>query len=231
MLERKISITTIITFSSYMAYMCYRFGESIFYGYPITLIWTDLNNLVSTLLQNSIILLAYFGMLWVAIKRKETILYNLLMILFAISGAIAVNYDYFIEDYQGVLLCVAIFIFVFTLSSLIQTVMEYEAVGRSVNLTCGVLLVAFCGLATLTGNYFASIKTLMVDSQNLIIVADYKDKVVKIKCNRNGDRQIIVSSLDDNNLKSVPNNFFKRDWLVGKCVKEKESVNVDPLFV
>jgi hypothetical protein len=170
-------------------------------------------------------------MVSVDIRGSKTFTYNMIMIIFALGGAIASNYDYFIKDYQGVLLCIVLFGFIFALSSLIKKIILYKKEGRKLHSVSSALLFVFCGLGILTGNYFASVKTLMVDSRNSIIVADYKDKVVKIKCNEDGERQIIVSPLDDNNLRVIPNDYFKRDWLVGKCIKEKESVNIVPLFV
>lgn len=47
-LESNISIITLITFMSYATYVFYKLGNSVYYGYPISLIWIDFNSLVLT---------------------------------------------------------------------------------------------------------------------------------------------------------------------------------------
>lgn len=80
-LDNNISIITLLTFLSYATYITFKFGESIYYGYPTSLIWIDLNSLLLMILQNSIIIVAIVLLLRSAFKSTNGFLKNIFIII------------------------------------------------------------------------------------------------------------------------------------------------------
>ncbi|MDE9447960.1 hypothetical protein KKJ04_21120 [Xenorhabdus bovienii] len=216
-IKKEISIPSILVFLSYVTYVFYKFGESIYFGYPINLIWTDINTLIISLLQSSIILLAFFMVISVSIQRNTTIAQNMTIISGGIIGATILRYESILDDIPDLILTLIIFFLLFSLSRCLKKLIPYES--NKLLSKWGILsFLLLCLLSFFTGNCFAPIKNLIIDSDNNMIVGDFKDSVIKISCTPRGEKKVTISKLENEEIKSVPNTLLKRDWLVGHCI-------------
>lgn len=125
-LESNISITTLITFMSYATYVFYKLGNSVYYGYPISLIWIDFNSLVLTLVQNAIIIIAVFLLLRNAYRSSNTLFHHITIISAGMMAPMLILGDILLE-WKFFIINLILFVSIFLLNSCLKKIFQEKS--------------------------------------------------------------------------------------------------------
>lgn len=211
-LEHKISTITILTGLAYVAYISIRFGESVYFGYPVDFIWTDINSLLIALMKNSLIILALSWVIYKSIISGSGFISNLASLVGGVLGTSLWNVKIFIGSFSGVAIMVLIFLLIFASASLIKKITSKADSGSNLVLAF-IMYVIMC---ILIGNWWSSILPVLINEKDEIIVANYKDKIIKIGCH-NGVKKVSLSTLGDIEIKTTTHPNLKRDGFGSNC--------------
>ena len=125
-LESNISIITLITFMSYATYVFYKLGNSVYYGYPISLIWIDFNSLVLTLVQNAIIIIAVFLLLRNAYRSSNTLFHHITIISAGMMAPMLILGDILLE-WKFFIINLILFVSIFLLNSCLKKIFQEKS--------------------------------------------------------------------------------------------------------
>lgn len=214
-LENKISLITLLTGLAYVAYMSVRFGESIYYGYPVEFIWTDINSLLVSLVKSSFVILFVSCLIYRSIISGREFISNIIGVVGGILGASLWNLKRVMGDIQGVIIAVLIFLIVFASAHLIKKVID--DVNNVRNLFFAFLVYVL--MCVLLGNWWSSILPVLTNGKGELIVANYKDQVIKIVCIK-GNKKVILSTLGDLEISKTRHTYLERNWFESRCANE-----------
>lgn len=214
-LENNISIFTVITLLSYATFVFYKIGSSFYYGYPIGLVWMDFNSLISTLIQNSIIIIGLILFFRNIFRRDESFIQN----CFVITSAIV--FPTFLLGsgtfkWQIAIINIIFYVLVFSLSSFIKKSVKENR--REIFTKWKIIsLVNYFIFVFYLGNYSPDLLNVMYTDKNEMIVSTYGGDSILLFCDVYGNKKLKIESLSGKEIRSGKNNFLQRDWFSGKC--------------
>ena len=154
-LESNISIITLITFMSYATYVFYKLGNSVYYGYPISLIWIDFNSLVLTLVQNAIIIIAVFILLRNAYRSSNTLFHNITVISTGMMAPMLILGDILME-WKFFIINLILFVSIFLLNSCLKKTFQEKSKSLFSKWSVWTLITYFF-IAFYIGNYMPKV--------------------------------------------------------------------------
>lgn len=215
-LESNISIITLITFLSYATYVFYKLGNSVYYGYPISLIWIDFNSLVLTLVQNAIIIIAVFLLLRNAYRSSNTLFHNIaiisagMMVPMLILGDILLEWKFFIIN-------LILFVSIFFLNSCLKKIFQEKSKSFFSKWAAWTLITYFF-LVFYLGNYTPNIFNHIYTVEDEIIISTNGSEALLLSCDSEGNKTIKIKSILDKKIHSKSNDILVRNWFVSECL-------------
>ncbi len=215
-LENNISIITLVTFLSYVTYVFYKMGNSVYFGYPLSLIWVDFNSLVLTIVQNSIIIVAIFILLRSAYRSRNGLLQNIIVISVGMIAPMIIFGDLSLE-WKALVINLLLFSLVFLLNTCLKRTLQEKSYTIFSKwglrtLLCYLLLVLYIG------NYSPSIFNSAYIDGNEIIVSTNGSEALLLSCDSDGNKVIKIKSILDKKINSQNNGILVRNWLVSECI-------------
>ncbi|WP_409076059.1 hypothetical protein ACF2G4_20215 (plasmid) [Pantoea sp. C3] len=214
----KIPFLTVLTFLSYITYFSYKAGESYFYGYPISLIQVDFSTLIFTLMRVSIFLLFFAGIMWFFIASKSTFWDSLVFSTF--SYVFVQVMDYFARgefNFKSMVVSLSLFVVVFALCHFNKTLLNKEiATSQKKGAAIGSLL-GLVAISFFTGNYFGPLLSVMEDNEGNVIISEFKDGFLTLKCHNNLSKSFTVIDIKDKKLSNINHEYLVRRFMAGEC--------------
>lgn len=214
-LDNNISIITLLTFLSYATYITFKFGESIYYGYPTSLIWIDLNSLLLMILQNSIIIVAIVLLLRSAFKSTNGFLKNIFIIIIGMMMPIFIIGDISLE-WKNAVITLLMFSIVFLLNSCLKKSIKEKGGSYFSKWNLRTLLLYFL-LVLYIGNYSPSLLGSLFTDDGEMIVSTNGSEAVLLSCDKEGNKVIQVKSILDEKLSKKTNDMLTRNWFYSEC--------------
>ncbi|MGX4867720.1 hypothetical protein ACUYFY_16940 [Enterobacter kobei] len=215
-LENNISIITLVTFLSYVTYVFYKIGNSVYFGYPLSLIWVDFNSLVLTVVQNSIIIVAIFLLLRSAYRSSYGLLHNIFVISAGMIAPMIIFGDLSLE-WRVLVINLILFTIIFLLNTCLKRTLQQKE--YTIFSKWGVrTLLSYLLLVFYIGNYYPSIFDSAYTDENQIIVSTNGSEALLLSCDRNGNKVIKINSILNKKIYSQSNDILVRNWFVSECV-------------
>lgn len=214
-LENNISIITLVTFLSYVTYVFYKIGNSVYFGYPLNLIWVDFNSLVLTLAQNSIIIVAIFLLLRSAYRNRNGLTHN----IFTISIGMIVPMMFFGDlpfEWKALVINLILFSLIFLLNTCLKRTLQEKTYTIFSKWGMRTLL-SYLLLVFYIGNYYPTIFNSAYTDENEIIVSTNGSEALLVSCDREGNKVIKIKSILDKKIHSQSNNILVRNWFESEC--------------
>lgn len=214
----KVPFLTVLTFLSYITYFSFKTGESLFYGSPISLIQVDFTTLVFSLLRVAIFLVFLAAIVGYFIVTKSKFVNATVVSVFGFSIVSFVNW-YRGGEFDVVTFTVSILVYVVVYSAahFTRNVLVGDG-GLSGNrasaigsLVCLVIISFFCG------NYFGSYPIIMKDRGGNVIISEFKDGFLTLKCHDDLKKSFLVMDIKDKVLTEVDKKYLVRKFLIGEC--------------
>lgn len=215
-LENNISIITLITFLSYATYVFYKIGNSVYYGYPISLIWIDFNSLVITLMQNAIIIIAVFLLLRNAYRSSNNLFHNITVISSGMMAPILILGDIFLE-WKFFVINLILFTLIFLLNSCLKKTLQEKSKSFFSKWTVRTLITYFF-LVFYIGNYTPNIFEHIYINEKEMIISTNGSQALLLSCDREGNKTIKIKSILDKNIHSKSNDILVRNWFISECL-------------
>lgn len=215
-LESNISIITLITFLSYATYVFYKLGNSVYYGYPISLIWIDFNSLVLTLVQNAIIIIAVFLLLRNAYRSSNTLFHNITVISVGMMAPMLILGDILLE-WKFFIINLILFVSIFLLNSCLKKTFQEKAKSFFSKWTFWTLITYFF-LAFYMGNYTPNVFNHIYTGEGEIIISTNGSEALLLACDSEGNKTIKIKSILDKEIHSNSNDILVRNWFVSECL-------------
>lgn len=221
-LDSNISIITLLTFLSYATYITFKFGESIYYGYPTSLIWIDLNSLLLMILQNSIIIVAIVLLLRSAFKSTNSFLKNIVIITIGMMTPMLILGDIYLE-WEKTVISLILFVIIFLLNSCLKKAIKEKNSSYYSKWNLRTLLLYFL-LVLYIGNYSPSLLGSLFTDDGKMIVSTNGSEAVLLSCDKEGNKVIQVKSILDEKISKKANDILTRNWFYSEC-KFYNSIN------
>lgn len=215
-LESNISIITLITFLSYATYVFYKLGNSVYYGYPISLIWIDFNSLVLTLVQNAIIIIAVFLLLRNAYRSSNTLFHNIAIISAGMMAPMLILGDILLE-WKFFIINLILFVSIFFLNSCLKKIFQEKSKSFFSKWAAWTLITYFF-LVFYLGNYTPSIFNHIYTVEDEIIISTNGSEALLLSCDSEGNKTIKIKSILDKKIHSKSNDILVRNWFVSECL-------------
>lgn len=215
-LESNISIITLITFLSYATYVFYKLGNSVYYGYPISLIWIDFNSLVLTLVQNAIIIIAVFLLLRNAYRSSNTLFHNITVISVGMMAPMLILGDILLE-WKFFIINLILFVSIFLLNSCLKKTFQEKEKSFFSKWTFWTLITYFF-LAFYMGNYTPNVFNHIYTGEGEIIISTNGSEALLLACDSEGNKTIKIKSILDKEIHSNSNDILVRNWFVSECL-------------
>lgn len=215
-LESNISIITLITFLSYATYVFYKLGNSVYYGYPISLIWIDFNSLVLTLVQNAIIIIAVFLLLRNAYRSSNTLFHNIAIISAGMMAPMLILGDILLE-WKFFIINLILFVSIFFLNSCLKKIFQEKSKSFFSKWATWTLITYFF-LVFYLGNYTPSIFNHIYTVEDEIIISTNGSEALLLSCDSEGNKTIKIKSILDKKIHSKSNDILVRNWFVSECL-------------
>lgn len=214
----RIPILTALTFLSYITYFSYKTGESFFYGYPISFIQVDFSTLIFTLMRVSILLLLFAGIMWFFIVTKSTYWDSFFFSAFSYIFVSGIDYlvrgEFDIKSgFVNLLMLSVVFVlchFYIKLSA--KDVALREKIRPALGSMLGLIIISF-----FMGNYFGPMFSIMEDNEGNVIVSEFKDGFLTLKCYDDLSKSFSVIDIKDKKLNNVSRDYLTRHFIVGEC--------------
>lgn len=215
-LENNISIITLVTFLSYVTYVFYKMGNSVYFGYPLSLIWVDFNSLVLTIVQNSIIIVAIFILLRSAYRSPNGLFQNIFVISIGMIAPMMIFGDLSLE-WRVLVINFILFAIIFLLNTCVKRTLQEKK--YTIFSKWGVwTLLSYLLLVFYIGNYYPSIFNSAYTDETEIIVSTNGSEALLLSCDRDGNKVIKIKSILDTKIHSQSNDILVRNWFVSECV-------------
>lgn len=215
-LENNIPIITLVTFLSYVTYVSYKIGNSIYFGYPLSLIWVDFNSLVLMIVQNSIIIVAIFILLRSAYRSSNGLLHNIFVISVGMIAPMIIFGDLSLR-WKVIVMNLILFTMIFLLNTCLNRALQEKT--HTIFSKWGMrALLSYLFLVFYIGNYYPSIFNSIYTDENEIIVSTNGSEVLLLSCDSDGNKVIKIKSILDKKIHSQSNEILVRNWLVSECI-------------
>ncbi|WP_413499197.1 hypothetical protein [Buttiauxella gaviniae] len=228
-IDNKISFISLLTFLAYVSFLSYKFGECIFYGYPIELIWTDTSNLISILVKNMVIIFGCLYLIYASFKRSSSLLENIFIIACGMLGILFFDFRRFATEWQGVLLIFIQFAIIFSISSCLKKSFSNDKKFRNVWNIYAVVL--FCIGSALLGNLNPTLSKVFMDSSQNIVAGNFKDYAIKVSCDYTGKKKIHLSTYENIDANVLQNTILTRNWFWGVCKPTPQPIIFNNHFI
>lgn len=215
-LESNISIITLITFMSYATYVFYKLGNSVYYGYPISLIWIDFNSLVLTLVQNAIIIIAVFLLLRNAYRSSNTLFHHITIISAGMMAPMLILGDILLE-WKFFIINLILFVSIFLLNICLKKIFQEKSKSFFSKWAAWTLITYFF-LAFYIGNYTPNIFNHIYTGEDEIIISTNGSEALLLSCDIEGNKTIKIKSILDKKIHSKSNDILVRNWFVSECL-------------
>lgn len=217
----KVPILTFLTFVSYVTYFSYKAGESVFFGSPVSLIQVDFTTLIFTLLRVSIILLALSFIVWFFIVTDSGFLNSTRVSIIAFAFVNLFNWltgkgFSFKTFIISILVYVLVYGFCHFAKDLISGVGAIRDKKNSLFGFSSLLLI----ISFLSGNYFGPSFNILKDAEGNVIISEYKDGFLSMKCHSDFSKTYSVIEIKGKVLSKVDKDYFVRNDLKGECNKK-----------
>ena len=214
----KVPLLTILTFVSYITYFSYKAGEAVFFGNPISLIQVDFSTLIFTLLRVSVILLGLSFIVWFFIATDSKFVDSTRMSVIAI---ILMNAFFWVTgkgfNLKSLLVSIAVYVLVYGFCHFTRDIIS--GVGEVKDKKYSILGFSLCLIiiSFLIGNYFGPYFQMLKDTESNVVISEYKDGFLTMKCHPDFSKTFAVLDLKSKVLKDVDVNYLVRKNLVGEC--------------
>ncbi|ELV2798315.1 hypothetical protein QNS20_004609 [Enterobacter ludwigii] len=214
-LENNISIITLVTFLSYVTFVFYKIGNSLYFGYPVNLIWVDFNSLVLTLAQNSIIIVAIFLLLRSAYRSTNGLIHNIFIISVGMIAPMMFFGDLAFE-WKALVINLILFSLIFLLNTCLKRTLQEKT--YTIFSKWGVrTLLSYLLLVFYIGNYYPTLFKSAYTDENEIIVSTNGSEALLVSCDREGNKVIKIKSILDKKIHSQNNDILVRNWYESEC--------------
>ncbi len=205
-LESNISIITLITFMSYATYVFYKLGNSVYYGYPISLIWIDFNSLVLTLVQYAIIIIAVFLLLRNAYRSSNTLFHHITIISAGMMAPMLILGDILLE-WKFFIINLILFVSIFLPNSCLKKIFQEKSKSFFSKWAAWTLITYFF-LTFYIGNYTPNIFNHIYTGEDEIIISTNGSEALLLSCDIEGNKTIKIKSILDKKLHSKSNDIL-----------------------
>lgn len=214
----KVPFLTFLTFVSYVTYFSYKAGESLFYGNPISLIQVDFITLIFTLLRVSIILMLLAFIAWFFIATDSRFLSSTQVSVFALA---IVNAFEFINGndfrFKSFIISVAVYVVVYGFSHFAKDLVLRECSLKDKKYSILGFSISLVTISFFSGNYFGPSFQILKDTDGNVIISEYKDGFLSMKCHSDWSKSFAVIDLKEKVLTTVDKDYLVRMNLVGEC--------------
>ncbi|MFJ7500745.1 hypothetical protein ACIQ2O_13375 [Serratia grimesii] len=218
---KNIADITKITIFAYSCYFFFRMGEAIFYGYPFSYISVDSSSLFSVLIKSLMALLVAFFMIKTAIKSPQGAIWNTFLVLISLVVLSIIMYLKNKDLHELSTVFVFYIIIYYSLFSIADSIRELNKTDEGNVQGRGLLKAVFYSwvICFALGNYYYGFAPngLYQDKDGRVIIAQYNDKYIMKKCQRNGIMETYIADIPDGMLTPIPENYFDREFLKAKC--------------
>ncbi|BEB81431.1 hypothetical protein VEE24_17880 [Escherichia coli] len=205
-LESNISIITLITFMSYATYVFYKLGNSVYYGYPISLIWIDFNSLVLTLVQYAIIIIAVFLLLRNAYRSSNTLFHHITIISAGMMAPMLILGDILLE-WKFFIINLILFVSIFLPNSCLKKIFQEKSKSFFSKWAAWTLITYFF-LTFYIGNYTPNIFNHIYTGEDEIIISTNGSEALLLSCDIEGNKTIKIKSILDKKIHSKSNDIL-----------------------
>ncbi|TWD31566.1 hypothetical protein [Pantoea sp. SJZ147] len=216
----KVPFITALTFASYITYFSYKAGESLFYGSPISLIQVDFITLIFALLRVSVFLMVLSLVVYIFIvtnsgfwdSTKVSVLALIFVNIVDMVGGKGFNY-------KTIIVSAAVYVLVFGFCHFTKKIIKCNGSIIDNKMSLSGLLFSWLAISFLTGNYFGPAFQILKDADGNVIISEFKDGFLSMKCNADFSKSFTVIDIKDKKMSNVEKNYLVRNNLIGECNK------------